>query len=70
VNPTDDEFRRQAELCRLMAAKAATPELKSGWLQLAVEWESMITPEPLELEEDTITLNYGNGAPPGSTASR
>ena len=41
MHPTDDEFLRQAELCRNVAARAATEQLRMGWLRLAAEWQAM-----------------------------
>ena len=69
VNPTDDEFRRQAEICRKTAAKAATEELKVGWLRLAAEWQSMATPARLAPGEESIAAREGN-IPAGTSASR
>jgi hypothetical protein len=35
---TPDEFREEAEACRLRAGEAASPEDAAAWLQLAADW--------------------------------
>jgi hypothetical protein len=35
---TADDFRRQAEECRQMAARAISPIDKASWLRLAEDW--------------------------------
>lgn len=69
MNPTEDEFRRQADICRKTAAKAATEELRAGWLRLAAEWQSMATPESLAPREGSIAARSAN-MPAGTSASR
>ena len=70
VNPTNDEFLRQADICRKTAANALTPELRSGWLRLAAEWQSMVTSEGLALGGDATDLERGDGSPTGTAANR
>jgi len=39
MTETDAEmFRKQAEECRQMAARAINPHDKEGWLKLAADW--------------------------------
>ena len=66
MHPTDDEFLRQAELCRNAAMHAASEELKMGWLRLAAEWLSMIAPQVPA--EDADDLPCANGIAAGSSA--
>jgi len=68
LNPTDDVFRREADLCRLTAEKAATEELRLGWLRLAAEWQSMTT--PLGVRGGVIHVRSSKGLPAGPAASR
>ena len=39
MTETDAEmFRKQAEECRQMAARAINPDEREGWLKLAADW--------------------------------
>jgi hypothetical protein len=42
---TDEEYRRQAEECRRMAANAVSADDKQSWLRLADSWLQMLPRE-------------------------
>jgi hypothetical protein len=35
------DYRRQAELCRTMAERAATEDERAAWLNLAYHWDAI-----------------------------
>lgn len=41
VEDRSDQYRRQAEECRLKAAKTVHDDHKAGWLRLAEDWQRL-----------------------------
>ena len=53
MNAKYDEYRQQALSCHRNGDRAATPQLKADWLQLAQIWMAMIPLGELT-DEDTL----------------
>jgi len=45
MNEKYERYRRRVLMCKEMALKAMTPEIRADWLRLAAGWLEMIPPE-------------------------
>ena len=58
-----DDYRRNAELCRVAAAAARDPQHRAAWLKMASDWLGMIPTEAAHPDEGRATAESGASSP-------
>ena len=65
-----DDYRRNAELCRVAAAAARDPQHKAAWLKMASDWLGMMPTQAANPDEDRAIAEERASSPLRRGAAR